>query len=173
MEVVYFITEAELKENSPINLNVEPKLISLAIVDAQDIYIQDALGTLLYKKIIELVKSGDIKTPTYIKYKFLLDEYIIPAVIYWSIVESLNYVRYKIMNKSVTTQASENTMPVELAEIKYFQDAMTNKAEHRSQRIINYLSDCDVKPFYPEYDETTGQDISPSGNAFFSGMQLD
>ena len=51
MNTIYFISETVLKSNSPISLNVEPSLLNIAIVDAQEMRIQNALGTNLYEKI--------------------------------------------------------------------------------------------------------------------------
>lgn len=170
MNTTFFISETVLKNNSPISLNVEPQLLNIAIQDAQELHIQMALGSLLYQKIIDLIGDNSISTAT--DYKTLLDNYIVPATISWSIVESLSYIRFKIMNKSVTSQASDNTTPIELEELKYLHAQIKDKAEFRQQRLIDYL--IENRTLFPEYTAATDiDDIVPSQNGYFSGMQLD
>lgn len=173
MNTIYLISENTLKNHSPINLNVEQSLLNLAINEGQEQHIQMALGSLLYQKILDIVVDGTIKTdPNMSDYKTLLDNYIAPALIYWSLVECLNYVRYKIMNKGVQVQNSDNSNTPELEEIKYFQQAITNKAEFKQQRLIDYL--IENSTLFSEYTSTIDyDDIAPESNGYFSGMQLD
>lgn len=172
MNTIYFVSETVLKANSPISLNVEPQLLNLAIIDAQEMRVQMALGSNLYNKLITLVDTGDISVITYANYKTLLDNYVVPAVIYWSIVECLSYVRYKIMNKGVQSQNSDNSTPLDLEEIKYFQDSIRNKAEFKSQRLIDYL--IENRTLFSEYTQSLdADDIAPVGSSYFSGMVLD
>lgn len=172
MNTIHFISETVLKNNSPISLNVEPSLLNIAITDAQDMRIQNALGTNLYEKIKTLISTGDISTATYTTYKTLLDDYIVPATIYGALNECLNYVRYKVMNKGVMSQNSDNSTPLELEEVKYFQQNILNKAEFKEQRLIDYL--IENSTLFPEYTAATNyDDISPASNSYFSGMQLD
>lgn len=173
MTTVQLISETTLKNNSPINLNVEQSLLNLAINEGQEQHIQMALGSKLYQKILDIVVDGTIKTdPNMSDYKTLLDNYIAPALIYWSLVECLNYVRYKIMNKGVQVQNSDNSNTPELEEIKYFQQAITNKAEFKQQRLIDYL--IENSTLFSEYTSTIDyDDIAPESNGYFSGMQLD
>lgn len=174
MRTVQLISETTLKNNSPINLNVDQSLLNLAINEGQEQHIQMALGSQLYKKICDIVTDGTIKTdPNNAHYKTLLDDYIAPTLIYWALNECLNYVRYKIMNKGITVQNSDNSNPAELEDIKYFQSTIMNKAEFKQERLIAYLVENDTT--FPEYiaPNTDYDDIAPSTNGYFSGMQLD
>ena len=169
---IYFVSETVLKNNSPISLNVEPQLLNIALTDAQEMHVQMALGSLLYEKLKTLISTGDISTATYTDYKTLLDNYVVPATISWALVESLSYIRFKIMNKSVTSQASDNTAPADLEELKYLHSQLRDKAEFKQQRLINYLIENRTK--YSEYTATTDiDDIDPACNGYFSGIVLD
>lgn len=168
MAKVYFISEAYLKQNTPINLNVEPQLVNLAILEAQQIYIQTALGTDLYKKIESLIVSASISGV----YKTLLDDYISPALTQYSLYEVIPYIRFKIMNKSIGGQSSDNSTPAELEEIKFLQANIKNKAEYLGQRLMDYL--IANSKLYPEYLSNTDiDDIKPNSNSYFCGLQLD
>jgi hypothetical protein len=48
---VYFISTQYLRDNSPINENVDPKLLKSAIKEAQEIYIRDVIGSGIYDEL--------------------------------------------------------------------------------------------------------------------------
>jgi len=168
---VYFVSESFVKENTPISLNVEPQLINLAIIDAQVLHLQIVLGSKLYKKLEDLIVAGTITDSINAVYKTLLNDYVQPAVLQWTLVECIPYIRYKITNKSVGGQTSDNSVPMDLEELKYIQAQFTNKAEFYSQRVADYL--LANMTLYPEYRSATDiDDIRPESNAYCSGMVL-
>jgi hypothetical protein len=169
---VYFVSDTFIKQNSIINLNVEPQLINLAIIDSQVLHIQMALGSDLYKKLETLISGGTISNNSNVNYKTLLDDYVVPAVLQWTLFECIPYIRYKIMNKSVAGQSSDNSTPIELEELKYIQAQFSNKAEFYTQRLADYL--LAHMTLFPEYTSADSiDDIRPSTTQYFAGMQLD
>jgi len=165
----YLITTTYIKENSPLNFNVEDTLINSAIYEAQMIYLVNLLGSDLYDKIISLVTSGDISQPANAVYKSLLDLYITDVVMYYTIVQCLPYIHNKIMNKSVTKQKSENSEPIEAEDLKYFAGSFKNTAEVFGERLIKHL---EVNyALYPEYYmNTTCDKIQPTTNSYSCGI---
>ena len=168
MNKTYIITESWFKDNTPVNLNVEPKLLNMGILDAQILHLQNLLGSKLYNKIITLIQSGSISTP----YKELLDNYILDVVKYYTLVEILPYISYKIMNKSVTQQNSDNSTPITTEDLKFYQETFRNKAQFYGQRLADHL--LNNSSLYPEYlSGLSIEDIKPETNSYFSGMVLD
>ena len=171
MKQIYFISVDKLKQRTPVNFNVEPQLLTMSIWDAQEINIQQATGTVLYEKLKTLVESGDISLPENADYKLLLDTFIENALIQWSLCESLNFVWMKIENKSVTTQSSDSSQPVDVAQFRILQGSIKNKAEFFTQRLTNYLKS--NSNLYPEYLENSECDeIKPQKTPYFSGIVL-
>jgi hypothetical protein len=169
---VYFISEQYLKDNTSISMNVEPQLLNIAIQDAQNIHIQPLLGGTLYKKLCDLIVDGTIGATANEKYKTLLDDYVAPATSQWALAECLPYIRWKLMNKSVSSQQSDNTTPADLEEIKFLKAELRNKAEFYGERIVDHLKA--NYTLYPEYiDLTNSENMPPNGNAYFGGIQLD
>ena len=78
---VLLITEQLLKQNTPINDNVDTSELRFSISQAQTIFIQESLGTNLYEYILGLVQNGDIDLPQYSDYKELLRNFIQPTLI--------------------------------------------------------------------------------------------
>ena len=170
MNKIYFISVDDLKDYTPINSNVDDKRLIMGIYDAQEIYIQGTLGGKLYNKLKTIVDDGTISTLT--NYKILLDEYIIPTLIRWSMVEILPHTSIKIENKGVQQQTSDNSNPVELGTLKYYIALNKDKAEFYQKRMIDYL--LQNSSLYPEYLSTNRFDeMIPDKNAYFSGIELD
>lgn len=165
---IYFIDQEYLKNNTPISLNVEQQLINLSIQEAQQYRILPLLGTDLYNKI-KLDISGNTISGNY---KTLLEEYIQPCLLQWSVYECIPYIRFKIMNKSVTAQRSDYSDPISLDEIRYYQEGIKNKAEFSGQRLIDYL--LAHQTLFPEYTSNTdADDYKPETNSYSTGMILD
>ena len=172
MAKVYFISETYLKNNSPMSLNIEPYLLNMSIIDAQELHIQNVLGSILYKKLKSIIKSDHSIDPSYANYKTLLIDYVQPALVQWTIYECIPYLRYKLMNKGVQSQNSDNSTAADLDELKFIQSSTANRAEFYTQRIADYL--LENFTLFPEYTAATDiDDIKPSSDAYFSGMQLD
>jgi hypothetical protein len=172
MNKTLLISEEYLKKTSTISLNVETFLLRQSILDAQNLHLQDVLGTSLMEKIQNLVTDSTIEEEVNAKYKALLDGYIVDVVSRWAVVECLPNIRFKIMNKSVTVQDSEDSVAADINEFKYFQKILSNKAEFYSQRLTKYLQVNNT--WYPEYYESrTFDETYPKTDQYFSGIQFD
>lgn len=172
MATVYFVTTDDVSKYTPVNLNCEVSIIKKAILDAQQLKIQDVLGSKLYKKIEALIISG-IEESGNAVYKTLLDDYIFNCTLHWVLVEILPYSRFKIMNVGVNTQSSDNSQPAAFDEFKYLQTMLTNKAEFYTTRMKDFL----VANYtdYPEYSDLSCEcdgELSPNKTTYFSGIEF-
>lgn len=172
MNRVYFISCNHLKEHTTINTNVDDNILNSAIWEAQTIHIQQTIGSELYRTIAKLIETGDIHQSENQKYKMLLENYIQEPVCYWAWVEAIPYIRYKIMNKSVSGQTSDNSTPVDKSELEYLTENIRDKAQFYTQRLSDFL--LEHRGEYPEYYSNRGlDDIHPSSNNYFQGVQFD
>jgi len=92
-----FISVADLKKRSMIEGNVDSSKIVQYIEVAQDLHIQNYLGGKLYKKMQQLVVSGDIVDLDNTNYKTLLDDYIKPMLIWYTQSTILPYMMFSIV----------------------------------------------------------------------------
>ena len=115
MAKVLFITENFIKENSPIDENVDVKFLRSTIYDAQRDYIKPILGSDLYDKI-ESDISGSTLTGDYLT---LVNDYVSESLLKWVIFELTDVLLYKYRNKNVSKQDSENAQPVNYTEHRY------------------------------------------------------
>jgi len=167
MAKVLFITENFIKENSPIDENVDVKFLRSTIYDAQRDYIKPILGSDLYDKI-ESDISGSTLTGDYLT---LVNDYVSESLLKWVIFELTDVLLYKYRNKNVSKQDSENAQPVNYTEHRYLMDRWKEKAERRSQDTTDYL--CANIDLFPEYTSNSDiDDIFPNKGNFTTSIYL-
>ncbi len=172
MERVYLISAQNLKDYTPINDNVDDSLLHNAIIEAQEISIQELLGTKLYKKILSLVKTDDINLPANTKYKELLDEHITKVVLYDALLRAIPYIHYKVVNKGITTQFSTESSTTTVAEMEFLMDQVKNNKEFFATRLSRHLL-ANIQ-LYPEYMSASKIDeMIPNVEPYRTSMVLD
>jgi hypothetical protein len=176
---IMLISENYIKQRSTVMENVSSEFIRSNILIASDIHIQQILGSNLYDDIItqfENYKTAydagttGITIATYVDsvYLTLIDEYIQPTLLYYTLYESMFDLYSKITNKSLVTQSSENSDVVSEEFLHKRKDDFLNKAEYYAQRLTNYL--IDNQTIYPKYLEVDGDisDILPEDENYLS-----
>ena len=132
---VMFLSEATLKENSIVNDNVDAKVITPTIYDVQNFFILPILGTSLYNDLQDKVRNSTLTNDD----KTLLDDYIIPTMIWYTRYELPMNINYKYFNKAVGVQNADNMNPASIDEIQYIRNESKNKAEWYAQRLTLFL----------------------------------
>tara|TARA_R110000744_G_scaffold5556_1_gene19752 strand:+ start:2986 stop:3546 length:561 start_codon:yes stop_codon:yes gene_type:complete len=164
---VLFISEDTIKKSTTINGNVDVELLLPYIKVAQDIHVHQLLGSSLYEKIQAEITAGSLSG----SYKTLTDTYIQPVLIHYSLFECVPFLSYKIMNKDIVRKISETSTPASLEDIKYMRNIIQNTAEYYATRLVDYLRH--NNHLFAEYSDNTNEDLSPTKDTYFSGMNLD
>tara|TARA_R110001592_G_scaffold148690_2_gene373865 strand:+ start:96 stop:674 length:579 start_codon:yes stop_codon:yes gene_type:complete len=167
---VLFISEDTIKKSTTINGNVDAELLLPYIKVAQDIHITNLLGTDLYDKLASLITAGTMADGANDDYETLIDTYVQPVLIHYALYECLPFLSYKIMNKDIVRKISETSTAASLEDIKFMREIVQNTAEYYAQRLVDYLKNNTA--LYAEYSSNSGADLSPSKQAYFSGMVL-
>jgi len=166
---VLFISEETIKNSTTINGNVDVEMLLPYIKVAQDIHVQQVLGTDLYDKLqVDIAGTGGASLTG--NYKILVDTYIQPLLIHYSLYECLPFLSYKIMNKDIVRKISETSSSASLEDIKYIRNIVLNTAQFYTQRLIDYI--CNNSANFPEYNTNSNGDMSPSKEGYFNGMNL-
>jgi hypothetical protein len=167
-QFVYFISTSYLQDNSPINENVDPKILKSSIKEAQEIYIRDVIGSGIYDELQDQAYNGTLTADN----TTLLDSYIAPCLKYYTLTESMLPMTFKFMNKSVASRNSENATAITPQELSLIEQRYRDKAEYYAERLRDYLKENPT--IYPKYlNPGTGFDvIRPKNTAFFGGMYL-
>jgi len=159
MAEALLITRDDLVRLTALNGNTDTDKFIQFIKIAQDIHIENYLGTQLLTKLKDLVLSGDIDDPQFSDYKDLLELYVKPMLIYWSMVEYLPFAAYTIANKGVYKHSSENAENVDKNEVDFLLEKERQIAQHYTERFISYMSF--NQDLFPEYNQNVNQDMYP------------
>jgi len=161
-----FISTNDLVKNTFINGNVDPDTYTQYIFQAQQIHIQNYLGTKLYNKINDGIVTGTLTNP----YTTLLNDYIKMMVIHWTMVEFLPYSSIKISEKGVFKHNSENSTTVDKIEIDSLIVKSMETAQGYTNRFIDFMSF--NQSLFPEYNKNSNADVYPDKDANFGGWVL-
>ena len=150
MTNILLINEDTLKTYSHLNDNVFGKSLTPAIITAQDIYLQKFLGSCLYKKVLELVKSGEIRNENYVMYKELLDNYIANFLIYQTLANLIPEISTKITNMGLVVSNDEHVQNVTQGE----RDLVIKKKKKYADAYCKMMQDFlkENRDSFPELD---------------------
>jgi hypothetical protein len=168
MATVLFINRQDLLRNSIIDGNVDTDKYVQFIKLAQEIHIQNYLGTKMYDALSAAIPTID--DPANARWKSLLNDYVVPMLIWFSQVDYIPFASYQIRNGGVSKHVSENSESVSKEEIDYLVEKARTNAEWYSRRFIDYMSFNQTT--YPEYTNNINDDIDPSYDATFNGWVL-
>ena len=167
MAQALLITRDDIAKFTALNGNVDSDKFVQFVKIAQDIHIQNYLGSDLFEKISSDIVASTLAEP----YISLLTTYIKPMLIHWSMVEYLPFGAYEIANKGIYKHNSENSNTAEKNEIDFLIEKERDIAEHYTTRFIKYI--CNNTATFPEYSTNDAEDMKPDHNTEFSGWFLD
>ena len=152
-----FIDESFLTSRTPINANIDIKLIAPFILTAQDQRIQPILGTALYVRLMDGIANSNL-TPNEEK----LIRICQPALAYWTLHTAIPFIGIEIRGAGVVRPTNEKIQPATVTEMGLLQNESKNIAEFYSQRIQDWL--CQNPTMYPEYTvaQTSIKPIKPT-----------
>ena len=166
MATALFIKREDLVRSTALGGNVDTDKFIQWIKVAQEIHIQNYLGTDLYNKISADIIAGTLAG----NYLSLVNTYIQPMLIHFAMMEYLPFAAYTIGNGGVYKHNSENSTGVEKGEVDYLVEKERKIAEYYVQRFVDYMSF--HQNDFPEYNSNTNEDIYPDKDVQRSGWVL-
>jgi hypothetical protein len=157
---ILLINEELLKKYTPLTDAVDPNLIRPCIYVAQDMYLQNFLGTNLTNKLKDDVANGTLEN----QYETLLNEYVIKLLIWWVMVELYPSFLYKHDNGNLVSRQSEDTTPVTKGEMESLKEKARENARFYTKRMVDYLRF--NTNLFPEYTNNTDNNIFPDMNPY-------
>jgi|TARA_R110000822_G_scaffold82015_3_gene194121 hypothetical protein len=167
MATALFIKRADLVKNTALSGNVDTDKFIQFIKLAQEIHIQNYLGTDLYDKISNHIIAGDLAG----HYLSLVNEYIQPMLIHFAMAEYLPFAAYTIANGGVYKHSSENSTQPQKEEIDSLISKERDYAEYYTTRFIDYMS-FNATGKFPEYYSNNNEDIYPDKDSLYQGWVL-
>jgi len=170
------ISDVILKERSIVHGNLDPKLIYPDIKYAQDVYIKPVLGTALFEKLQTIIADNTIVTDgSLADYKYLVDTYLIDALIYFTLSLMPTSTSYQFWNKGVVRKQGENTELPSMSELVDIANGYKNRAEYYANRMKLFLIDQSGRlSKYPEYRQpgSTVDTVTPEQRNFTNPVYL-
>lgn len=171
---ILFVSAALLMDRTSMHDNTDPKLLESDIKFAQDAYILPLLGTNLYLKLQTLLNDDSNMGQTdAVNYKSLLDNYIIDALINYTLAELPTSISFQFWNKGVMQKSGEDASPASMDELITIADKYKKRAEFYANRCRTFLMSS-TQDIFPEYFlfGNTYEAINPERRAFTSPIFL-
>ena len=171
MATALFINRTDLVKNSIIGGSTDTDNFIQFIKVAQQIDIQNLLGTDLYNKISADITSGASGgTGLTGNYLTLVNTYIQPTLIWFAQMNYIPFAAYKITGKGVLKGTSEQSETVNKNEVDYLVAKAREYANYYSTRLVDYLSF--HNDLFPEYNSNSDEDIFPDTDTTYKGWVL-
>lgn len=150
MTEILLCSEKFFKRVTNISDNVDGKVITSAMREAQEFKLRGVLGDALLDKLVALVRDGSIDSPENAKYSALVkgSQYFLA---YSAITESFFKLNYRIGNFGVTTTSDENLQPLSYDDLCQVRDDYQHKADAYCRSLQNFL--LRHRADYPELTE--------------------
>ena len=161
MTSVFLISEQTLKADSLINDNTGSEFLQPAIELAQDIHLQELIGTKLLNKVCSLVEDDSITANT--AYKTLLDAYITPYL-EWMVTSLIQLpIAFKTRNFGVVQTNDDRVNYLGLKDVQVLEQYYSNKASFYATRMSKFLkANSNVYPEYCQCDDCSDFHANPN-----------
>lgn len=165
---ILIASDEMIKDRTAIHGNIDPKLIYPDIKVAQDMYIHPILGSALYNKLLTIIGDGTITSSApLLPYKTLVDNYIVDALIYYTLAELPTTISFQFWNKGVVRKQGIDTDLPSFDELISLQNKYRNRAEFYANRLRLYLQQNAATLFAEYLNPGNGiDDMNPSHRAF-------
>lgn len=168
MENVLLVSEQRMKQWTSLDSNIRIDVLTPSIIQAQDIYIQDTLGTKFYTRLKAGVIANDLTTN---ESAFLKDQ-VGPCLIQYALYLLLPNLKYKMVEAGIVNGTSEETQATTLDEMKYLRESALDTAQFYNQRMLEYLQD-NPGMFATYTDPGTDGMLPNKDTPYFSGLQTE
>lgn len=135
-----------------VNGSIDEYKVNPHILNAQILYLEPILGSDLYEKIIDLVETNAISGET--NYKLLLDDYIIPSLIFHTLELYIPFNSYIIADGGMFQFQPSNADPNPQSEIDRLSNRYRTIGAKYDDKLVKYL--CKNSTLFPEYLNNTG-----------------
>jgi len=165
--VVYFISTTYLRENTPIEDNIDDDKILPYIVQAQQTILQEGIGETGMNALNTAVQNNSL-TPDE---QAFMRNYVQPLIAQYSFYLMSPFLNWKSTNKAISKESSEFSTPADLDEIKYLRSSILDMAEFYKRRMVKYL--LDHPAMFMWYSNPDALDNLPkTAQSYFTGIYM-
>jgi hypothetical protein len=172
MAYVLFITRNDIIKNTPLQGAIDADKLLPFVRTAQDKYLLNLVGTVLFYYIQEKIADGTYDTLN-VYYQNLLNDHIKNTLMWYSAVEYIPFSGIQFKSEGAVKHLSDQSVSPGKNEIDYLLSKATNNADYYATRLQNYLIAYSAQ--IPQYLQSVGNltQIYPDmANAYFGGINL-
>ena len=164
------ITRNDIIKNTPLGGAIDADALLPFIRTAQEKYILNLLGTVLYNKLQDDVEAQTSFTGYY---QTLVEEYVKPTLIWYACVEYIPFSSVTFKSNGAVKQQSETGIAPSKTEVDYLLNKALSNADYYSTRLQDYCIANNTE--LPEFNQSIGdatQIYPDQSNQYFTGIQL-
>ena len=165
-----FITRNDITKNTPLGGAIDADALLPFVRTAQEKYLLNLLGTVLYNKLQDDIVAQTAFTG---RYEELMDDYVKPTLIWYACVEYIPFSAVQFKSNGAVKQISEQSVQPGKNEIDYLLNKALNNADYYATRLQDFIIAYNSE--LPEYNESVGnstQVYPDQSNQYFGGINL-
>jgi hypothetical protein len=144
MANAFFISETYLKDNSPLSGNVDISEIYPFAKSAEEMYIQEAIGTPLFDRLVTAVNAQ-----SYTAAETALLKKIRSCMVWYTVYDAIPFIDTKIRNIGLVQQGGENLQNVSDQKMRDLRKICKDKGDFYLKMLQKYL--CENHSTFQEY----------------------
>ena len=164
------ITRNDIIKNTPLGGAIDADALLPFVRTAQEKYILNLLGTVLYNKLQDDIEA---QVPFTGIYQQLVNDYVKSTLIWYSCVEYIPFSSVQFKSNGSIKQQSETGISPSKTETDYLLNKALDNASYYATRLQDYLVAYSNQ--IPEYLESVGnstQIYPDQSNQYFGGIEL-
>jgi hypothetical protein len=164
------ITRNDIIKNTPLGGAIDADALLPFVRTAQEKYILNLLGTVLYNKLQDDIEA---QVPFTGIYNQLVNDYVKSTLIWYSCVEYIPFSSVQFKSNGSIKQQSETGISPSKTETDYLLNKALDNASYYATRLQDYLVAYSNQ--IPEYLESVGnstQIYPDQSNQYFGGIEL-
>lgn len=137
MSYALFITRNDIIKNSPLQGAVDADALLPFIRTAQDKYLKNLLGTVLFEYLQAQIIAGTVGSLS-AYYQTLLDDHIKFTLLWYACVEYMPFSNIQFKSNGAVKQQSEQGVAPSKSELDYVLQKAADNAQYYALRLQNY-----------------------------------
>jgi hypothetical protein len=170
MAYALFITRNDIIKQTPLQGAIDADKLLPFIRTAQDKYMLNLLGTVLFNKLQTDITNGDAFTG---RYEELVEDYVKPTLVWYACVEYIPFSGISFKSEGSFKHQSESSISPGKNEIDYLLSKALNNADYYATRLQDFLVAYSVE--IPEYLQSVGnstQIYPDQTQQYYGGIEL-
>jgi len=167
MATALWITRSDIMTLSPLDGNIDTDKLTPFIKSAQDINVQDVLGTDLFNRINDDIQNSNLTGD----YLTLVQEYVRPMLVHMMVTDFLGFHSVEITNAGIFNRISTTGNNADADQVQKLIRQERNTADFYRRRLLDHLS-FKARTLYPEYYTNSNGDMYPNRERWTGGWRI-